>query len=164
MQWFLSDPKSGWLTLEMHHLALTTAKKTLDENRFKNAQKTTDCTPTSFEAGNRVHSKNKQPGKWDLKWRARYRIVHTECNGHYLHIKKQATGKTQSCSVKDVVHKPPIKLWNIDTQYGIARRFKNYPANLPIITWNTNLKRKKTSQTFWHSVSDTNKYTCVTLW
>ena len=38
--------------------------------------------------------KYKQPGKWDLKWRACNRIVCIECNGDYLHIENQATGKT----------------------------------------------------------------------
>ena len=40
MQHFLGDPDSGMLNLEMHRLALAIAKKTLDENRFKTAQKT----------------------------------------------------------------------------------------------------------------------------
>ena len=55
-----------------------------------------------------------------LKLRASYRNVHLEHNGHYLHIENQVTGKTQSCNVKDVVHEPPVKLWNIDTQFGRA--------------------------------------------
>ena len=32
-------------------------------------------------------------GKGNLNWRAGYRIVHIESNGHYLHIENQATGK-----------------------------------------------------------------------
>ena len=40
MQCFLGDPDSGMLNLETHRLALAIAKKTLDENRFKTAQKT----------------------------------------------------------------------------------------------------------------------------
>ena len=40
MQHFLGDPDSGLLRLEMHRLALAIEKKTLDENRFKTAQKT----------------------------------------------------------------------------------------------------------------------------
>ena len=67
MQCFLGDPHSGHLNLEMHHLALATAKKTLDENRSRNTQKTTDCPAPNFEVGDRVYCKNKQPGKWDLK-------------------------------------------------------------------------------------------------
>ena len=46
-----------------------------------------------FKIGNRVYFKNKQPGKWDLKWRLGYSIVHIEYDGHYLHIENQATGK-----------------------------------------------------------------------
>ena len=41
MQHFLGDPESSMLNLEIHRLALAIAKKTLDENRFKTAQKTT---------------------------------------------------------------------------------------------------------------------------
>ena len=41
----------------MHHLALTITKKTLDENRFKNAQKTTDHIPPSFQVSDRVYFK-----------------------------------------------------------------------------------------------------------
>ena len=67
MQCFLGDPDSGMLNLETHRLALAIAKKTLDENRFKMAQKTMDCTPPSFKIGDRVYFKNKQPSKWDLK-------------------------------------------------------------------------------------------------
>ena len=40
MQHFLGDPDSGMLNLETHRLALAIAKKTLDENRFRTAQKT----------------------------------------------------------------------------------------------------------------------------
>ena len=40
MQHFLGDPDSGMLNLETHRLALAIAKKTLDDNRFKTAQKT----------------------------------------------------------------------------------------------------------------------------
>ena len=91
MQCFLGDPDSGMLNLETHRLALARAKKTLDENRFKMAQKTMDHTSPSFKIRDRVYFKNKQPGKWDLKWRPGYRIVHTECDRHFLHIKNQAT-------------------------------------------------------------------------
>ena len=51
-----------------HRLALAIAKKTVDENHFKIAQKTMDRTPPSFKLGDRVYFKNKQPGQWDLKW------------------------------------------------------------------------------------------------
>ena len=44
MQQFLSDPDYGHLALKSHCLALATAKKTLDENRFKHAQWTTNHT------------------------------------------------------------------------------------------------------------------------
>ena len=72
MQQFLGDPESGLLNLEVHHLVLSITKVTLDENHFRTAQKTTDREPPSFKIGDRVYFKNKQPGKWDLKWRPGY--------------------------------------------------------------------------------------------
>ena len=63
MQCFLGDPESGMLNLEMHRLALAIAKKTLGENWFKTAHKTTDRTPPTFKIGDRVYFKNAQPGK-----------------------------------------------------------------------------------------------------
>ena len=45
MQHFLGDPDFRMLNLETHQLALAIAKKTLDENRFKMAQKTMERTP-----------------------------------------------------------------------------------------------------------------------
>ena len=74
MQHFIGDPDSGYLNLEMHHLALAIAK-TLDKNRFRNAEKTTYQPAPYLQIGDRVYMKNKQPGKWDLKWRAGYMIV-----------------------------------------------------------------------------------------
>ena len=124
------------LNLGAHHLALAIAKKTLNENCFRTAQRTMDREPPSFKIGNRIYFKNKQPGKWDLKWRLGYRIVHIEHNEYYLHIKNQATGKTRSCNIKDVVLKPPVEIWNIDTQFGRAGRHINHLTNLPNITLN----------------------------
>ena len=134
MQCFLGDPDFDMLNLETHRLALAIAKKTLDENRFKMAQKTMERKPPSFKTGDCVYFKNKQPGKWDLKWRPGYRIVHIEHHGHFLHIENQATGKVCSCNVKDTILEPPIEFWNIDTQFGRAGRYINHPANLPTIT------------------------------
>ena len=79
-----------------------------------------DRTPLSFKIGDRVYFKNKQPSKWDLKWRPRYGIVQTEGKGHFLHIENQATGKVQSCNMKDIVLEPPVEFWNIYTQFGRA--------------------------------------------
>ena len=67
MQCFLGDPDSGKLHLETHRLALAIAKKTLDENRFTATQKTVSRDNPTFQVGDRVYFKNKQPGKWDLK-------------------------------------------------------------------------------------------------
>ena len=75
MQQFFGDPYSGVLNLEAHRLALAITEKTLDKNHFRNAQKTTDRQPPSFQIGDRVYFKNKQPSKWDLKWRPGYRTV-----------------------------------------------------------------------------------------
>ena len=124
------------LNLEAHRLALAIAKKTLDENRFKTAKKTMDQTPPSLMIRDRVYFKNKQPNKWDLKWRPGYRIVHIECNGHFLHIENQATGKVYSCNVQDIILEPPIEFWNVDTQFGRVGRYINHPANLPTIKLN----------------------------
>ena len=110
MQQFLGNPESGLLNLEAHHLALAIAKKTLDENHFKTAHKTMDRETPSFKIGNRVDFKNKQAGKWDLKMTPGYRIVCIECDRHYLHIENQATEKTRSCNVKDVVLEAPVEL------------------------------------------------------
>ena len=95
-----------------------------------------DQTPPSFKIGDRVYFKNKQPGKWDLKWRPGYRIVHIEHNEHFLHIENQATRKVCSCNVKGIILEPPIEFWNIDTQFGRAGRYINHPANLPTIKLN----------------------------
>ena len=100
MQRLLGDPESGLLHLEAHCLAQAIAKKTLGENFLRTAQKTTDREPSSFKMGNRVYFKNNQPGKWGLKWRPGYRIVHIEHNGHYLHIGNQATGKQVHAMLK----------------------------------------------------------------
>ena len=100
----------------------------------------TDCTPPNFKVGNRVFFKNKQTGKWDLKWRVGYRIVCIDHSGHYLHIENQATGKTRCCNVKmwkDVVHEQPVNLWKVDTTFGRAGKSINHPANLPTIPLNT---------------------------
>ena len=89
----MGDLDSGLLNLEVHRLALAITKKTLDESCFMTAQKTMVRQPPSFKIGVRVHFKNKQPGKWDLKWRPKYRIVQIEHDGHFLHIKNHATRK-----------------------------------------------------------------------
>ena len=51
MQRFLGDPESGLLHLEAHHLAQAIAKKTLDEDHFRTAQKTTNREAPSFQIG-----------------------------------------------------------------------------------------------------------------
>ena len=81
------------LNLETHRLALAIAKKTLDENRFKTAQKTMVCEKPDFQVGDHVYFQNMQHGKRDLKWRPGYRIVCIEHDRHFIHIKNQATRK-----------------------------------------------------------------------
>ena len=120
MQHFLGDPDSGMLNLEIYRLALAIVKKTLDENRFKMAQKTMERKLPTFKNGDHMYFKNKQHGKWDLKWRPGYICI--EHDGHFLHIENQATGKVHSCNMKDMILEPPIEFWNIDTQFGIAGR------------------------------------------
>ena len=85
----------------------------------------------------RVYFKNKTPGKWDLKWRAGYRIVRIEHEGCYVHIENQATGKIRSCNVKDVVLEPISELWNVNPEFGRASKFINHLNNLPDFTPDT---------------------------
>ena len=69
----------------------------------------------AFQIGDHVYFKNKQPGKWDLKWRPGYRIVHTEHDRHFIHIENQATEKIWSCNVTDIILEPPAEFRNVDT-------------------------------------------------
>ena len=62
MQTFLGDLELGLLNLEAHNLALATTTKTLDENHFRTAKKITNREALSFQIGDRVYFKNKQPG------------------------------------------------------------------------------------------------------
>ena len=133
MQYFLGDHDSGKLNLETHRLALAIAKKTLHKNRFTAAQKTLARDKLAFQIGDHAYFKNKQPGKWELKWRPGYRIICIEHGRHFIHIENQATGKIQSCNVKDIIVEPQIEFWNIDTQFGRASCYINHPANLPTI-------------------------------
>ena len=133
MQHFLGDPDSGKLHLETHRLALAIAKKILNENRFSATKETTSQTNPAFQIGDCVYFKNKQPGKWDLKWRPRYWIVCIEHKGHYIHIENQATGNTWSCNVTDIILEPPVEFWNVDTQFSQASHYINHPSNLPTI-------------------------------
>ena len=136
MKWLLGYPDSRLLNLEAHRLALAIAKKTLDENHFRTAQKTMNRKPPSFNIGNRVYFKNKQPGKWDLKWRPGYRIVQIEHDWHFLHINKPSYWKNlvlqwEGCSILTF-----FEFWNIDTQFDRAGKHINHPVNLPTITVN----------------------------
>ena len=56
-----------------------------------------------------------------------------ESDGQYLHIKNQATGKTRSCNIKDVVLEPPVEFWNINTQFGRAGKCINHQQIVPTI-------------------------------
>ena len=140
MQCFLGDPDSGKLHLETHRLALAIAKKTLEENRFTATQKIISRDNPAFQVGDRVYFKNKEPRKWDLKWRPGYWIVCIECNRHFLHIENKATGKTQCCNVTDIILEPPVKFWNVNTQFGQASHYINHPTNLPTIQLNDTSK------------------------
>ena len=58
----------------------------------------------------------KDPSNWDkyinqvfAKKRLGYRIVQIDHDGHFLHIETQATGKVQSCNVKDIVLEHPVE-------------------------------------------------------
>ena len=62
MQHFLVTQILDVFNLEMYGLALAIAKKTLDENRFRNAWKTSDLHLT-FKS-DRMYLQNKQPVKF----------------------------------------------------------------------------------------------------
>ena len=136
-QLLLGDPDSGLLCLDQHQPSLSIAKKYLDDHRFLTAEKMTDRAEPGFKVGDRVYFKNKTPGKWDLKWRAGYRIIQIEHKGCYLHIENQVTGKIRSCNVKDVVLEPIRELWNVNPEFGRASKFINHPNNLPDFTPDT---------------------------
>ena len=67
MQGFLGDPHSGCLDLKSHCLALAIAKKTLDENGFKHAQKTTNDTPPDFKVGDKLFFKSQATWQMGLE-------------------------------------------------------------------------------------------------
>ena len=121
MQQFLGYLESGLLNLEAHCLALAITKKTLDENCFRTAQKTTDREPPSFKIGDRVYIKNKQLGKWDLKWRPGYWIVLIEHNGHYLYIKNQLWEK-QDHAMSEMSYSSHSK--TMEHQHALWQRWK----------------------------------------
>ena len=88
----LGDSNSGHLDLKLHHLALAIVKKTLDENCLQTYPE--DHIPYPIQISMLVTEysfKNKQPGKWNLKWRAGYRIISIECTTDTtIHIENQA--------------------------------------------------------------------------
>ena len=90
MQHFLGDPDPGRLNLETHRLPLAITKKTLDKNRFTATQKSLARNQPAFQIRDHIYFKNKQPGKWDLKWRPGYRIVCIEHDRHFIQIENQA--------------------------------------------------------------------------
>ena len=94
MQHFLGDPDLGKLHLEMHRLTLAIAKKPFMKIDLQPPKRLFQGTTQPFKLEIVVYFKNKQPGKWDLKWRPGYRIVCIEHNGYFIHIENQATGKT----------------------------------------------------------------------
>ena len=108
--------------------------------------------PTNFPIGDHVYFKNKQPGKWGLKWRPGYRRVCIEHDRHFIHIENQATGKIQSCNVKYIILETPIEFWNIDAQFGRASCYINHPANLQTIQLvDTSLSNIKMQLQYLHS-------------
>ena len=79
----------------------------------------------AFQIGDHVYFKNKQPGKWDLKWRPGYQIVRLEHDGHFIHIENQATGKIRSCNVTDIC-KPLAKYTEKKNQFGTHSKEEDY--------------------------------------
>ena len=50
--------------------------------------------------------------------------------------RKLSYGKTRPHDVKGVLHKLPIKLWNVNTMFGRAGKCINHHVNLPTIPLN----------------------------
>ena len=126
IQQFLGYPQSGGLDLKSHSLALVIAKKTLDENIFKHAQKTRDNTPPNVKVGDRVYFKNKQPGKLDLKWRVGYRTVCIEHSRYHFYIDKQGTGKTRPCQCQG--HCLGTTSWAMECWHQVWQSWKIYKS------------------------------------
>ena len=124
---------SGWQNLKFHCFSLAIVRKTawmkIDKKKCTEDNRS-HCTWLSSQ-------RQSLPAKWVLKWRVRYRIVHTEHDRHYCHIKDMI----MEC--KDAVHEPPVKLRNTNTQFGRARKFINHPMNLPTITLHDTLAKEK---------------------
>ena len=71
-RYILSDNGTEFKNQLMDNVLQQIAKKTLDENHFRTAQKTTNREAPSFIIVDRVYCKNEQSGKLDLKWRPGY--------------------------------------------------------------------------------------------
>ena len=103
-------------------------------NCFRTGQKTMDREPPSFKIGDRVYFKNKQPGKWDLKMETWIRdCPYWACNGHYLQIENQATGKNkmmqhQRCSTQTTsgILEHQHTIWQSWEIYQPPCKFANY--------------------------------------
>ena len=109
MQCFLGDPDSGKLNLETHRLALAIAKKTLDENIFTVTQKTLARDKPAFQIGDHVYFKNKQPGKWNLKWRPEIQnCLHRAQRTFHPH-REPGHRKNMTCNVTDIILEPPVE-------------------------------------------------------
>ena len=87
-------------------------RRTLHENHFRNAQKTIEMKQPTFQLGDRVYFKNKQPGKMGFKMEAEIQDFCIEHDAHYLHIENQAMGKMRSCNVKDILHNHSLNSGN----------------------------------------------------
>ena len=107
MQCFLEDLESGRLNLETDWLALAIAKKMLDENHFKDVQKTMDRKPPTFQLGDRVYFKNKQPGKWNLKVETRIQ----DCSDRVW--RTLPTHRKSSHRKNQIIHCKGHNIWTI---------------------------------------------------
>ena len=134
MQQFLGDPESGDLDLRSHCLALAIAKKTLDNNRFKHANKTTNCTPSNFKMMTEYTSKRRNLEEMGSKMESQLQDCLYRVQWHYLHIEDQATGKTRSCNVKDIAHDLPVELLNVDTKFCRAGKLYKSSSKSPHYT------------------------------
>ena len=88
----LGDPTSEMINLEAHRLTLAIAKKTLDENCFKTAQKTTDRQPPS-RLVTWYNSKTSNPASRTSSGDQVTELSELSVMDTFLHIENQATAK-----------------------------------------------------------------------
>ena len=134
----------AFLNLEAHHLALAIAKKTLDENHSRTAQKSMDRETSILQ--------NRQQSPFQKQTTRKMGSQAGDLDTGLFILSMQWTLPThwKSSYWKNkvvqhqghVVLEPPVEFWNINTQFSRAGKCIHHPANLPTIMlnnwrWNT---------------------------